>query len=164
MAIKTITKTCPFCGKVYEQRSFNVRSRKSELTAEDRWLFGTPMKLCPNCKKLFIDKDVQELAITGPRARDKALINPTSRTLTLMGLILGAILWFGGLKTLALIAVGVGVLCAAMDLALYPSRMKRLERERQASEKRLSDPDYARALKKAGYDIPERYLKPEGQA
>ena len=30
-----------------------------------------------------------------------------------------------------------------------------------ASEKRLSDPDYARALKNAGYDIPDRYLKKE---
>ena len=158
MAIKSITKTCPFCGKIYEQRSFNVR-RGQEITNEDRWIFGTPMKICPGCKKLFIDKDVQELAITNPRKQDKALINPSTRTLTLMGIILGALLYFAGLPIFAIIAAGVGVLCAAVDIGLYPSRMKKLERERQASEKRLSDPDYARALKKAGYNIPEKYLK-----
>ena len=161
MAIKSITKTCPFCGKIYEQRNFNVRSRKSEVTEQDRWVYGTPMKICPGCKKLFIDKDVQELAITELRRQDKALINPASRNLTLMGLILGALLYLGGLTVFAMIAAGVGVLCSVVDLALYPTRMKKLEREREASEKRLSDPNYARALKRAGYDIPEKYLKNE---
>ena len=160
MAIKSITKTCPFCGKIYEQRNFNV-ARRREITEEDRWIYGTPMKICPGCKKLFIDKDVQELAITNLRKQDKVLINPASRTLSLMGLILGLLLYLGGLTGFAIAAAAVGVLCAVMDLALYPTRMKKLERERQASEKRLSDPDYARALKKAGYDIPEKYLKNE---
>ena len=162
MAIQSITKNCPFCGKIYEQRSFNTR-RRGEVTDEDRWVFGSPMKICPGCKKLFIDRDVQELAITGTRKRDRALINPATRTLSLMGLILGGLLYLAKLKVFALIAAGVGVLCAAVDVALYPTRMKKLERERQASEKRLSNPDYARALKKAGYDIPERYLEKRGE-
>lgn len=157
MAVKTITKACPFCNKIYEQRSFNARGK--EITEEERRVYGTPLKICPNCKRLFIDKDVQELAISGSCKRDRQLINPGTRTLTLMGLILGALLYLGDAKPFACVAAGVGVLCAVVDVALYPSRMKRLERERQASEKRLSDPDYARALKKAGYTIPDKYLK-----
>lgn len=159
MAVKTITKTCPFCKKVYEQRSFNARGK--EVTEEERRVYGTPMKICPHCKRLFIDKDVQELAICGTCKRDKQLINPGTRTLALMGIILGALLFFGGATVFGYVAAGVGVLCAAVDVGLYPSRMKRLERERQASEKRLSDPDYARALKRAGYPVPDRYLRPE---
>ena len=162
MAIKSITKTCPFCGKIYEQRNFNV-ARRHEITEEDRWVFGTPMKICPGCKKLFIDKDVQELAITEPRRQDKVLITPASCRLALMGLILGLLLYLGGLTGFAIAAAAVGVLCAAVDLALYPTRMQKLKREREASEKRLSDPDYARALKRAGYDIPDRYLKDENK-
>ena len=33
--------------------------------------------------------------------------------------------------------------------------------ERLASEAGLSNPDYARVLKRGGYDIPDRYLKEE---
>ena len=159
MAIKTITKTCPFCKKVYEQRSFN--SRGKTVTDEERWLFGSPLRMCSHCKQLFFDKDVQELAITGPRKQDKALITPGSAKLALMGILLGVLMFVAKLTVFAIIAAAVGVLCGIADLCLYPTRMKKLEKERQASEKRLSDPKYARMLKNAGYDVPGKYLKEE---
>ena len=159
MAIKTITKTCPFCKKVCEQRSFNARGKT--VTDEERWLFGSPLRMCPHCKQLYIDKDVQEMAITGLRKQDKALITAGSRKLALMGIVLGIVMYLLDLRVFGYIALGVGVLCGIADLALYPMRMKKLEKERQASEKRLSDPKYARMLKEAGYDIPEKYLKEE---
>ena len=159
MAVKTLVKNCPFCKKVYEQRSYATWGRQP--TDEDSWLFGTPLKLCPHCKKLFIDKDVQELAITGPRKQDTAIIGPASLRLAVMGAILGAALLIGRLTAFALIAFGVALATLIADAALYPARRKKLEVERQASEKRLSDPEYAAALKRAGYDIPERYLNKE---
>lgn len=159
MAIKTITKTCPFCKKVYEQRSFN--SRGKTVTDEERWLFGSPLKMCSNCKRLFIDKDMQEIALTGARAQDKALVTAGSVKLALMGLGLGALMLIARLPVFGYISIGVGVACAIADFALYPTRMKKLENERQASEKRLSDPNYARILKKAGYSIPAKYLEAE---
>lgn len=161
MAIKTITKTCPFCKKVYEQRSFNARGKV--VTDEERWLFGSPLRMCPNCKQLFIDKDMQELAITGPRKQDSAIITPGSRKLALMGVILGVLMYVAGLHIFGYITGGVGVACGIADLAFYPTRLKKLERERQASEKRLSDPNYARMLKNAGYSIPEKYLNQESR-
>jgi len=41
--------------------------------------------MCPHCKQVFFDKDVQEIAITGMRKQDKALITPGSLKLAAMG-------------------------------------------------------------------------------
>ncbi len=158
MAIRSITKKCPFCKKVYEQRSISIRGR--QIAEEDKWLFGSPARICPNCKRLFLDKDMQELAITSPRKRDKAIITEASCKIALMGLILCALIRLTGQATLSYICGAFGALWALADLALYPVRMKKLARERQASEKRLSDPSYAQMLKKAGYAVPEKYLHP----
>ena len=159
MAMKTLVKNCPFCGKVVEQRAYASWGRQD--SEQDKWLFGTPMRLCPHCGKLFIDRDRQELAITGPRKQDMAVIGPASLRLALMGVVLGALLLVGKLNALAYIAFGVALATLPADAAQYPTRQKKLKTERAASEKRLSDPDYARALKNAGYGIPEHYLKEE---
>ena len=159
MAMKTLVKNCPFCKKVVEQRSYASWGRKP--SEEDKWLFGTPLKLCPHCGKLYIDKDMQELAITGPRKQDTVFVGLASLRIALMGVALGALLLIGRLTVFACIAFGVALATLVADAALYPTRQKKLAAERVASEKRLSDPDYARALKNAGYDIPDRYLKKE---
>ena len=51
MAMKTLVKNCPFCKKVVEQRAYASWGRQP--SEEDKWLFGTPLKLCPHCGKLF---------------------------------------------------------------------------------------------------------------
>ena len=159
MAMKTLVKNCPFCKKVVEQRAYASWGRKP--SEEDKWLFGTPLKLCPHCGKLYIDKDMQELAITGPRKQDTVFVGPASLRIALMGVALGTLLLIGRLTVFACIAFGVALATLVADAALYPTRQKKLAAERVASEKRLSDSDYARALKNAGYDIPDRYLKKE---
>ena len=159
MAVKTLVKNCPFCKKVVEQRTYASWGRTP--SEQDKWLFGSPLRLCPHCGKLFIDKDRQELAITGPRKQDMAVVGPASLRLSLMGVVLGALLLIGKLYALAYIAFGVALATLVADAALYPTRQKKLEAERLASEKRLGDPKYAKALKNAGYAIPERYLEKE---
>ena len=144
MAIKTLVKNCPFCKKVVEQRAYASWGRKP--SEEDKWLFGTPLKLCPHCGKLYIDKDMQELAITGPRKQDMVFVGPASLRIALMGVVLGALLLIGRLTVFACIAFCVALATLVADAALYPTRQKKLAAERVASEKRLSDPDYARAL------------------
>lgn len=162
MPMKTLVKNCPFCKKTYEQRSYAVWGRQP--TDEDRWLFGTPLLLCPNCGKLFIDKDRQELALTGPRKQDRAVIGPASLRIALMGAILGAVLLIARQTPLGLIAFTVALATLVADAALYPTRKRKLDNELAASRKRLSDPEYALALKRAGYDIPDRYLtKPQSE-
>ena len=156
MAVNNLVKNCPTCGKVVEQRAYVSWGRKP--SEHDKWLFGTPLRLCPHCGKLFIDKDRQELAITGPRRQDLAVVGQASLRLFAMGIVLGALLLIAKLYALSGIAFGVAVITLGADAALYPTRKKKLEAERRASEKRLSDPDYAQALKRAGYDIPDRYL------
>ena len=159
MPMKTLVKNCPFCKKVVEQRTYASWGRQP--SEQDKWLFGAPMRLCPHCGKLYIDRDMQELAITGPRKQDMAVVGPASLRLALMGVVLGALLLIGRLTVFACIAFGVALATLVADAALYPTRQKKLAAEKLASEKRLSDPNYARALKNAGYDIPERYLTKE---
>ena len=157
MSVQQITKKCPYCGKVYEQRACGGFGRKP--LPEDVWVYGSPMKLCANCKRIFIDKDVKELAITELRKSDTAKITANTRMLLPMGALVALLLYLLGQPTFAIVAAAVAVVYLAMDLGMYPMRMGKLKKEREASEKRLSDPDYARALKKAGIDVPERYLK-----
>ena len=159
MSVQQITKKCPYCGKVYEQRACGGFGRKP--LPEDVWVYGSPMKLCANCKRIFIDKDVKELAITELRKSDTAKITANTRTLLPMGALVALLLYVLGQPTFAIVAAAVAVVYLAMDLGMYPMRMGKLRKEREASEKRLSDPDYARALKKAGIDVPEKYLKSE---
>ena len=159
MSVQQITKKCPYCGRVYEQRACGGFGRKPQ--PEDVWVYGSPMKLCESCKRIFIDKDVKELAITELRKSDTAKITANTKTLLPMGALVAVLLYVLGQPTFAIVAAAVAVVYLAMDLGMYPMRMGKLKKERAASEKRLSDPDYARALKKAGIDVPERYLKNE---
>ena len=159
MSMQHLTKKCPYCGRIYEQRSYGSVGRKP--APEDAWVYGSPMKLCANCKRIFIDMDVKELAITELRKSDTAKITASTRTLLPMGALVALLLYVLGQPTFAIVAAAVAVVYLAMDLGMYPMRMGKLRKERAASEKRLSDPDYARALKKAGIDVPERYLKKE---
>ena len=161
MSVQQITKKCPYCGKVYEQRACGGFGRKP--LPEDVWVYGSPMKLCANCKRIFIDKDVKELAITELRKSDTAKITANTKTLLPMGALVAVLLYVLGQPTFAIVAAAVAVVYLAMDLGMYPMRMGKLRKEREASEQRLSDPDYARALKKAGIDVPERYLKNESK-
>ena len=159
MSMQQITKKCPYCGRVYEQRACGSFGRKPQ--PEDVWVYGSPMKLCESCKRIFIDKDVKELAITELRKSDTAKITANTKMLLPMGALVAVLLYVLGQPTFAIVAVAVAVVYLAMDLGMYPMRMGKLRKEREASEKRLSDPDYARALKKAGIDVPEKYLKRE---
>ena len=160
MSMQHLTKKCPYCGRIYEQRSYGSVGRKP--APEDAWVYSSPMKLCGNCKRIFIDMDVKELAITELRKSDTAKITASTRTLLPMGALVALLLYVLGQPTFAIVAAAVAVVYLAMDLGMYPMRMGKLKKEREASEKRLSDPDYARALKKAGIDVPERYLKTKG--
>ena len=162
MSMQHLTKKCPYCGRIYEQRSYGSVGRKKPAP-EDAWVYGSPMKLCGNCKRIFIDMDVKELAITELRKSDTAKITANTKMLLPMGALVAVLLYVLGQPTFAIVAVAVAVVYLAMDLGMYPMRMKKLRREREASEKRLSDPDYARALKKAGIDVLERYLKNESK-
>ena len=161
MGMRTLVKNCPACGKVVEQRSYAFWGRQP--TDEDRWLFGSPMRLCPHCNKLYVDRDIQELAITGPRRQDTRVVGPASLRIAAMGAVLGGLLLVGKQTVFALIAFGVALATLVADAALCPTRRRKLEVERAASEKRLENPDYVSALVRAGYAIPERYLNRNGQ-
>lgn len=157
MPMKQLTKQCPHCGRVYEQRPIGRWGKK--LTPEDYWVFGSPLKMCKNCQKMFIDKDYREMAITPLRSYDKAPLTSSTYLLLTVGFLLGVIMYMGGQTIFAAIVVGVAVAYMIADLLFYPTRLKKLAKEKEASLKRMSDPAYAQALKNAGFDIPNEYLK-----
>lgn len=157
MAMKQLTKTCPHCGMVAEQRAIGRWGHK--LQPEDYWAYGSPLKMCRNCQKLYIDKDYRELAITPLRSYDKAPLTSSTYLLVMTGVILGGVFYLAGQTAIACIAGGVAVMYTIADLAFFPTRLKKLEKEKAASEKRMSDPQYAQALKNSGFDIPDQYLQ-----
>ena len=162
MAMKKLTKKCPFCNRVYEQRVVGRFGQK--LTDEDRWEYGSPLKICLNCRKIFLDTDYQELALVELRERDRERVRRSSVMIVGVAVIAAILCVAAGQEyySFGVLLVLMALAWALGDFIKYPRRMKKLEEEREASLKRLSDPAYARALSKAGYHVPAEYLGSNG--
>ena len=152
------TKSCPHCGKTY-----------SLMQPEKVGVYGSPFKRCPSCGGSFIDKDFREIAVSGIRPVDRRRFAPGTALLgvfpllfTLCGLFVGFTIGFDT-TALALTFGGLAVLACVVWLVYgemkgYNSRQEYLREEARRSEERLSNPQYALALKEIGYKVPKKYL------
>lgn len=153
-----VTKKCPHCKK-----SISVLQPKGEA------LYGSPFRRCHHCGGGYIDKSYTEIAVSGIREADKAKVSP----LYVLGIIIcvGFIVFFlftnnGRVPSditfifwAIVVFLVILIVLAFFDIKDYPKEKAYFEAEKAASEKRLSDIDYAIALKTIGYDVPEKYLK-----
>ncbi len=144
-------KKCPKCGKAYQ---FNRNGMGG--------YYGSPLVTCYHCGTVFIDTDVIELAIQGPRKADLRKFSPIWLIGVFMGALMIAISISSGEIDLNCI---VGAIIAALCIAFIISEVKNhdkhlaeLDKEMKASEARLSNKQYAETLKNAGYSVPEKYL------
>lgn len=152
------TKSCPYCGKTYAWMETTYRH------------YGSPLRVCSQCNKTFVDKSYQELACIDYGTADVHKIEPISVFSVIIGLIFIVLSTLqatapddGGMFILFLLS-GIFLLCAGCyfvkkDISTYPSRCKQLEREISLSRKRLSNPEYARKLHSLGIDVPIDYLQ-----
>ena len=152
------TKSCPYCGKTY-------------AWMETTYLhYGSPIRVCSQCKKTFVDKSYQELACIDYGTADVHKIEPISLFSVIVGILFIVLSLFkssapddGGMFILFLLFV-IFLFCSGCyfvkkDIISYPSRREQLECEIERSRKRLSNPEYARTLLSLGYDVPIEYLQ-----
>jgi hypothetical protein len=142
-------KSCPHCGTSY---SFDQG---------DTYTYGSPIRICQFCHRTFIDNDYIEIAISGVRWVDKLKISPQA----LFILFGGSIITFCGFATNEemFLIFGIPMLLFSVcniisEYRNHSKRIKFLEDEAAKSEQRLTNPDYALALKNLGYKVPGKFL------
>jgi len=153
-----VTKSCPSCGK-----SYSVGQPKKS------GFYGSPFRRCVFCGGTFIDKEYREIAVSGIREVDKrrvslgtALFPVIPSFFILVGIYCGIVLGFDS-RSLLFICGGLVFLFLSIYLIRseakdFDNRQKFLKEEAARSESRLSNPEYALALRRIGYKVPDKYL------
>lgn len=162
-----VTISCPNCKKaVY---SSTGRS----------YFYGSPIRTCPYCNHRFTHFQFHEIAIEGIRKSDKARITfgETIQLIIATAFLALPIYFFYnifmvGSKPDSIDGIGFALLLILgtclpsvilgmspiAGLVGYKKRIEKLRQETIQSEKRLSNPEYARQLVKLGYSVPVKYL------
>lgn len=144
----TKTKKCPHCYHAYVIND-----------SYGSYYIGTPIRVCKNCGKNFIDKEFKELALTDVKPWDKLPVSAN----TAIAVIGVGIMAFAAFKSswnwFAIILIAIALYLLISDIVGYNGKIQWIEEERRASIKRLSDPQYADFLKELGYDVPDKFLK-----
>lgn len=164
MAIR-IRYNCPHCHQ--------------DLTKSDsNYLYGSPFRICPNCREPYFDKRYHEAAVTGVRSMDRWRVPPMAIINFTMGVLFGALAVFALSQLLKgptrgddlwgmilSLLVGSGISAGnwvygfkECSLEAYQKRLDYLSREEVASRARLSVPKYALALKLMKVPVPPQYL------
>ena len=136
--------------------------------------YGSPIRQCAKCAQVYVDWNYHEIEIDGIREED--LSAKKSLGLTLFCLV-GLVVCIGGWILLenasgflvkspaafivGILLFGIGFVAMVGDTLkiLTGAKKKELEKERQASVRRLSDREYVLKLQKLGYTVPEKYLQ-----
>lgn len=159
-----VTVSCPKCKKpVY---SSTGRS----------YFYGSPIRTCPYCNHSFTHFQFHEIAVEGIQKSDQKRITAGGTIQLIAAIALLSIPIFFvyhtffvgskpgsiGLSLLVILGTCIPAVIVGMSpmagLLGYKKRMEELRKETILSEKRLSNPDYARQLVKLGYNVPVKYL------
>lgn len=142
MAYYHITK-CPHCHVIISSSANNTK-------------YGSPFRRCPYCLQPYVDKSYEEVALTGESSKLWILLMLTG-VLTIVFMLVTHI--YNGY--LLVLAIGSLFLGFPLMFAYWsaPENQPDYLKELAASERRLSDPTYARKLQELGYNVPEKYLK-----
>ena len=147
-------KRCPHCLKTYESYSTHTKSFQEHS--------GVPFITCPKCGKLFVDKDIQEPALKPFSASEMTIKNCIFACFYPFG-VAGILFTFAAFKV-SKPEVWLFIVAGILDLfyilsIIYFLLIRRraneqLKKEYEESIKRLQNPEYARALKEAGFHVP----------
>ena len=152
-------KKCPYCGKTYETYSTYTKQYQNHS--------GIPFVTCNHCGGHFIDQDIKEPALKPESANEITVVNCIFAMFMPWGLM--GILLTIGLMDYDSPPVVLCIIAAVLDIIYVSSVIyflikrkilnEEAEREYAESYKRLQNPEYARALKEAGFDVPSWFLK-----
>ncbi|MDO4317298.1 MAG: hypothetical protein Q4C48_03720 [Lachnospiraceae bacterium] len=140
------------------------------LLAADEFKYGCPIRACAQCRQRYLDRGWHEIAVEGYRESDVSTKSNAKQTLGLglatLGLIAANVFSIAVLHLIVYmliflaIGAGIGFLVALKDTFVCATGMKKadLEQLKAESERRLSNPEYAKQLAELGYPVPSRYL------
>ena len=152
-------KKCPHCHKTYESYSTYTKQYSKHS--------GCPFLTCGHCGQVFVDTDIKEPALSPPEKNRITIVNCFFGTFMPFGL--GAIFSTMLAYNVEPVSIGLWIFAIALDLFYVGSVVyflvkrdslnKELEQEYKESYERLQNPEYARALQKAGFDVPYCFLQ-----
>ena len=134
--------------------------------------YGSPIRECPSCKRLYIDRSYREIAVDGFKEADleqKSGLGYIVLSLLLALLSTGMFFLncFGGFGNRVYFAIPVMAvtmwywfaesLGTLIDVRTG-KKQKELEKLRQESEERMQNRSYADMLVQLGYRVPQQYL------
>lgn len=144
-------KRCPKCRKIY---GFSYHS---DDPADEYYLkkYGSPIKTCPKCQTVFLDKEYKEIAIEGFEYRR---LGPLTYIIGGIGTWLGISICISGGVASGLIVSTISAGSVVYTVLWHRKRRKFLVGETIRSVERMRDPEYAAVLKEYGYSVPDKYL------
>lgn len=153
-----IEGNCPGCGKKLRERC-------------NAWVYGSPIRTCPNCQKEFLDKRWREVAIDGfvPGSKNAkfylgAAVGFLLFTIACILYLMSMIKMQGHYpnKLVGCIVVGmIGTIgCAIVFLRIVTGyEDKQNAKYMDESKRRLQDKNYVDKLISYGYMIPDEFMK-----
>ena len=152
-------KKCPHCGKTYEHYTTYSKNRQDHS--------GSPFIKCRFCGGIIVDKDIKEPALKPYEKSEVTVVNCIFAMFYPWGLM-GIGLTIGILASNSS-SIALWIIAAILDIIYFSSVIfflinrarinKSVEKEYEESYKRLQNPEYAKALKDAGFDVPSWFLK-----
>lgn len=130
---------------------------------------GSPFGTCPKCGQPYVDRECYEPAL-------KPYKKETTASLLALSVFVGSLFSFGalmfyyicsaargvsGAEALIVYAVAFCIITGYIFIRMNKSRDEddaRALKEWEASDARLQNKEYALAVKKAGFDVPDKYL------
>lgn len=155
-------KVCPHCGAAFRDNP-----------PQGIGPYGSPQRTCPDCKETYYDREYREIAVSGVSRMDRWAVTPNTIRLCGIPFLLGVLLLvymigsarFDVFQSLfVLMFIGFPAMIFTREAKGRPARLAYLEEETKASQRRLSDPAYARMLKEMGYKVPEACLAGDEKA
>lgn len=149
---------CPKCGAKVRERC-------------NAWVYGSPIRTCPNCKKEFLDKRWREVAIDGFATGSKNAKLYLGATIAFLFFTIVCVLWLTNMintqghypiKLVGCIALGiVGTIgCAIVFLRIVTGyEDKQNAKYMDESKRRLQDENYVDKLISFGYAVPDEFTK-----
>ena len=128
------------------------------------WMYGSPIRECKACRCEYLDRRFREVAIDGfdPRSNNAKFYVKGALFLLAIALVCGALTYFqynGGHYSMKVVIAGVAsalgaIACVVMSIRIKLGfQNKDNDKYMAESKARLSDPQYAKKLRKYGYKI-----------
>ena len=148
--------TCPHCGGMVREKC-------------NAWVYGSPIRTCPQCKQEFLDKRWREVAIDGITTGLKSAKLYLGATIGFLLFTIICTLWLrnmiatqGHYPTRLVGCIVVGIVgtagCAVVFLRIVTGYEDKQNAKYMAeSRRRLQDKNYIDKLVSFGYTVPDKF-------